>query len=123
MVQPVQNAGVGETHRIRPINIAPAGMFDARMRMGAAPGRAHDHDDAPGRAHEYYYAPAMIKAIAKDGADLPIAQQVDVEVSPRLGVGETADFLFTPTKPGVYDLIIGYDPEMSWHQRWEVAER
>jgi FtsP/CotA-like multicopper oxidase with cupredoxin domain len=57
MDQPVQHARVGETHRIRLINIAPAGMFDARMRMGAGPG------------------------------------------------------------------IIGYDPELSWHQRWEVAER
>ena len=42
------------------------------------------------------------------------------EVSPRLGVGEAADFTFTPTEPGTYELVIGYAPVLSWRQRWEV---
>ena len=102
--QPVQHAVVGETHRIRVINIAPAGMISARMLKGESP--------------------VLLKAIAKDGADLPEHQQIELEASPRLGVGETADFTFTPTEPGTYELEIGYPrPEARWRQTWKVVDR
>lgn len=97
--QPVQHAVVGETHRIRVINIAPAGMITARMVQGEQP--------------------VPLRALAKDGADLPVHQQVPVEVSPRMGVGETADFTFTPEKAGTYELVIGYR-RFAWRQPWVV---
>lgn len=100
MEQPVQHATVGETHRIRLIHIAPAGRISARMLK----------DEKP----------VPIKALAKDGADLPPHQQVDVDVTPRMGVGETADFTFTPTEPGTYELVVGY-PQKNWRQKWVVA--
>ena len=100
--QPVQYATVGEQHRIRVINIAPAGMIMARMTKEEEP--------------------VPLTAIAKDGADLPAHQQVPVEVTPRLGVGETADFVFAPTEPGSYELMIGYGPRASWRQKWEVTD-
>ena len=40
------------------------------------------------------------RAIAKDGADLPSAQARMGAARVRLGVGETADFEFTPQRPG-----------------------
>ncbi len=97
---PTQHTSVGETHRIRVINIAPAGNVTAHMLL----------DDAP----------VLLKAIAKDGADLPIHQQVDLEVSPKMGVGETADFAFTPSRPGTYELVIG-TPRLKWRQKWVVV--
>lgn len=102
MEQPVQRAAVGETHRIRLINIAPSGAVTVRMLR----------DEAP----------VPLRAIAKDGAALPIHQQVELDVSPRFGVGETADYAFTPTEPGTYDLVVGYGPQRNWHQTWIVVE-
>ncbi len=99
-VQPVQHAFVGETHRIRIMHIAPAGNITARMMKG---------DQA-----------VPLKFIAKDGADLPDNQQVDLNVSARFGVGETADFAFTPSEPGSYEFYVGY-PRNKWAQTWEVA--
>jgi FtsP/CotA-like multicopper oxidase with cupredoxin domain len=100
--QPLQQAHVGETHRIRLMHIAPAGNIVVRMLK----------DDQP----------VPIKYIAKDGADLPEHQQINIEVSPRYGVGETADFAFTPIKPGMYELQIGSfnNPKRRWKQAWEV---
>ena len=98
--QPVLFARVGETHRLRLINIAPAGRVYVQMKNG---------DEI-----------VQLKAIAKDGADLPPHQQVGVERSPVYGVGETADFAFTPTEPGTYTLEINY-PQNGWSQTWEVG--
>ena len=100
MEQPVQHAVVGETHRIRLIHIAPAGQLSVHMLKGEAP--------------------VLLKAIAKDGADLPVNQQVDLEVSHILGVGETADFTFTPHEPGTYELVFGYHWG-NWRQTWKVV--
>ena len=72
MEQPVQHAVVGEAHRIRLIHIAPAGQLSVRMLKGEIP--------------------VLLKAVAKDGSELPVNQQIDLEISPILGVGETADF-------------------------------
>jgi FtsP/CotA-like multicopper oxidase with cupredoxin domain len=97
---PVQKAKIGETHRLRLINIAPAGNGWIRVTK--------DGEIIP------------IKTIAKDGADLPITQQKDVEVSQRIFVGETADFSFTPSEPGIYELKINY-MMAKWVQKWEVS--
>jgi FtsP/CotA-like multicopper oxidase with cupredoxin domain len=99
--QPVQHAVVGEEHRIRVINIAPAGMIMARMTK----------EDKP----------VDLIAFAKDGADLPPHQMVGLDETPRLGVGETADFLFKPSEAGTYELMVGYGPRAGWRQRWEVS--
>ena len=98
--QPAQRAVVGEEHRIRIINIAPAGMIRARMLKGDT--------NVP------------LISFAKDGADLPEHQQVAVDETPRLGVGETADFVFAPSEPGQYELRIGYNPRAEWRQTWDV---
>lgn len=99
--QPDIQIKAGELHRIRVINIAPAGNISVRMLKG----------------EESY----PIMALAKDGADLPESQQVQIEESPRFGVGETADFLFTATEPGNYELVVGYSPKFSWRQKWIVG--
>lgn len=97
---PDQHIKMGETHRLRIINIAPAGNGWVRMTK--------DDKIIP------------IKAIAKDGADFPLAQQIEVEVSPRLFVGETADYSFTPTEPGVYTFKVNY-MMARWEQTWVVT--
>ena len=97
---PDQEAKLGETHRLRVINIAPAGNGWVRMTK----------DDKI----------VAIKAIAKDGADLPLPQQHEVDVSPRLFVGETADYSFTPTEPGVYTFKVNY-MMARWEQTWIVT--
>jgi hypothetical protein len=48
---------------------------------------------------------------------------VPAEQSGRFGVGETADFAFTPTEPGTYTLHIGYSPSDRWQQTWTVTDR
>jgi manganese oxidase len=50
--------------------------------------------------------PVRWRARAKDGADLPAHQQVDGEAEVRLAVGETYDFVWTPTEPGDYLLEV-----------------
>lgn len=100
--QPDIHAVVGATHRIRVINIAPAGNIGVHMMVGDEP--------------------VPLLAVAKDGADLPQHQQVPVERSIRYGVGETADFEFTPEEPGTYTLYVGYRGG-PWAQKWIVSER
>ena len=46
------------------------------------------------------------RAVAKDGAELPPAQAVSLPARVLMGPGETADFEFTPTKPGVAELVV-----------------
>lgn len=94
-------AAVGERHRFRVVNIAPAGMLTAWI-TGPDGERV------------------AFRLFAKDGADLPAHQQVEVTDLPRLGVGETADFVWTPGAPGVYELRVGYGPPASIAQRWVV---
>ncbi len=96
----LQQAVVGETHRIRLMHIAPAGRVSVKMTKNGKP--------------------VPIKFIAKDGADLPEHQQILVDESARYGVGETADFTFTPKEPGTYELIVGYRGN-PWEQTWEVT--
>lgn len=100
--QPDGVAAVGERHRFRVINIAPAGNITAWITRG--------DETVP------------ITLLAKDGADLPAHQQVPVETLARLFVGETADFTWTPDEPGTYELRVGYAPAPEAHlvQRWVV---
>jgi len=100
--QPDGIAAVGERHRFRLINIAPAGNITAWITRG--------EETVPITLH------------AKDGADLPEHQRVPVETLARLFVGETADFTWTPEKPGTYELRVGYAPAPEAHlvQRWVV---
>ena len=101
--QPSKATTVGERHRFRVINIAPAGMVSAwLMRDGE---------------------PLPIRLLAKDGADLPAHQQVEVDELPEIGVGETADFTWTPTAPGTYEIRVGFAPEFSFAQTWVVTEK
>ena len=100
-MQPDAEAVVGETHRFRVIHIAPAGQLSAWLTK--------DGQVIPITLH------------AKDGADLPLHQRVPVDRLPRLGVGETADFTWTPSEPGVYELRIGYNRRISFPQRWVVT--
>lgn len=46
------------------------------------------------------------RLVAKDGADLPATQRVEVVASFDLGVGETRDVEWTPPSPGVYVLEV-----------------
>ena len=97
---PSQNAIAGENHRLRLINIGPAG--NGRMSV------TKDGESIP------------IKFIAKDGADLPAAQQKEVERTTKLFVGETADFEFTPSEPGTYQIEFKY-MGTTWKQTWDVS--
>jgi FtsP/CotA-like multicopper oxidase with cupredoxin domain len=99
--QPDAETTVGTTHRFRVIHIAPAGQLTAWV--------SRDGEVVPIRLH------------AKDGADLPEQQQVLVDRLPRLGVGETADFLWTPDAPGVYQVHIGFGEGLNFPQRWVVT--
>jgi hypothetical protein len=84
------------------MHIAPAGNITAQMIMNNEP--------------------MTLRYIAKDGADLPVNQQVDVKITPRYGVGETADFNFTPSVAGLYEFHIGY-PQEKWIETWDVVSR
>lgn len=99
--QPDARAVTGETHRFRIIHIAPAGQVTAFM--------TRDGVRIP------------VRLLAKDGADLPVHQQVEVNALPRMGVGETADFTWTPEAPGVYELSVGYGGMGMHTQRWIVT--
>jgi FtsP/CotA-like multicopper oxidase with cupredoxin domain len=101
--QPDATAQVGERHRFRVINIAPAGRISAWLTL--------DGDIMPITLH------------AKDGADLPPHQRVPVDRLPHLSVGETADFTWTPTAPGTYELHVGKGPEANLVQRWVVRRK
>jgi FtsP/CotA-like multicopper oxidase with cupredoxin domain len=98
--QPDAEAVVGETHRFRVMHIAPAGQLSAWLTK--------DGEVIPITLH------------AKDGADLPLHQRTAVDRLPNLGVGETADFTWTPAGPGVYELHIGYR-RVNFSQRWVVT--
>lgn len=98
--QPDQETAVGVTHRFRIVHIAPAGQITAWITRG---------DEV-----------IPITLLAKDGADLPVQQRVPVERLERLGVGEAADFTWTPAEPGEYVLHIGFNDERNLTQRWTV---
>ncbi len=98
--QPDIYARVGEAHRLRLINIAPAGAVMMWMIKDGEP--------------------VEIQMFAKDGADLPVNQRINVEVGLRIGVGETVDHLFSPLEPGIYELRVGNSFEYYRSQKWIV---
>ncbi|HLO81450.1 MAG TPA: multicopper oxidase domain-containing protein [Chitinophagaceae bacterium] len=101
--QPTQDARVGESHRIRLINIQPAGDIKIRMELDSIP--------------------YPMKSIAKDGTDFPLIQQTYLKESAFFGVGETADFVFKPLKAGVYNLkVIIVEGQFFWTQKWVVKD-
>jgi len=101
--QAPKNARVGETHRLRLINIQPADDIKIRMEKDSMP--------------------VPVKFIAKDGTDLPRLQQTFLKESAFFGVGETADFEFTPLKAGIYDLkVIMVEGVYFWNQKWIVTD-
>ena len=69
---------VGTKYRLRFIDMAPDATLDITASVGGEPLRWH--------------------ALAKDGADLPPALQKHMAAQFRMGVGETYDFSWTPTK-------------------------
>lgn len=96
---PVQKAITGEMHRIRLINIGPAGGVKINFTK--------NKETVP------------VLAYAKDGADFPPSQQIKLDYPGKIYVGETADYMFHPQEPGVYELNIKYMMG-SWKQIWEV---
>jgi hypothetical protein len=99
--QPDMHAKVGETHRIRLINIAPAGDVKVCVLKGDKP--------------------VQMKFIAKDGTDLPVQQQRLMKESEFFGVGETADFAFKPLSAGTYTLqFVMVEGLFFWSQKWIV---
>ncbi len=77
---------VGETHRLRFIDINPATDMWFMIRRDSS------------------YADWT--PLAKDGADLPVSQQRPTPARVRLAVGETRDVLFTPATPGEWQLRV-----------------
>ena len=101
--QPVQNAYTGEEHRLRLLNIEPAGSIKISVEKEGKP--------------------VGIKFIAKDGIDLPTIQQTSLNESQFFGVGETADFMFKPLKAGVYNLHVIIGGDLGWSQKWVVTDK
>jgi FtsP/CotA-like multicopper oxidase with cupredoxin domain len=76
----------GVVHRFRLINIGAAGVVRYSLRADTAL--------------------VQWRARAKDGADLPDALRVMQPAMQLVAVGETYDFEFTPSAPGVYELNV-----------------
>ncbi|NNG17866.1 MAG: multicopper oxidase domain-containing protein [Gemmatimonadales bacterium] len=82
---PLDLAG-GTTHRLRFLNIAPAGGLPVSLSKDSLP--------------------VTWRPLAKDGADLPPSQSTSRPARLFIQVGETADFEFTPPSRGDYHLRI-----------------
>lgn len=78
----------GETHRLRFINIT---LTNGGLRAYLV---AADS------------APVRWTAAAKDGWELPPPQRVERAAEQSVSIGETYDFLFTPSRPGRYTLQV-----------------
>ena len=100
--QPDMYVEAGESHRLRLLSIGPASASSLWMTKNGEP--------------------YPLTALAKDGADLPSSQQVEVDRGIFIGPGETVDYTFTPREPGEYVLGIGPDPNFSWFQKWIVSD-
>jgi FtsP/CotA-like multicopper oxidase with cupredoxin domain len=84
---PAQEFRVGETYRLRFINMSTDDLKRVRLI---------DADESE-----------LWRLVAKDGADLPATGIVDGPAElRRIGVGETYDFEWTPTRPGELTLEI-----------------
>jgi FtsP/CotA-like multicopper oxidase with cupredoxin domain len=89
----------GETHRLRFVSIHPDWAITYTLRNDSTVARW--------------------RAVAKDGADLPAAVATVRPAFVVMGPGETSDFEFTPTTPGVWRIdVASLDP--GWHIPLEV---
>ncbi|MEI2719340.1 MAG: multicopper oxidase domain-containing protein [Gemmatimonadales bacterium] len=95
-----QPLALGVPHRMRFINIGPAGVLQFAMRRDTTV--------------------SSWRALAKDGADLPAAKRTVGPAQLRIDAGETYDFEFTPTEPGTYELSATLGPPARWRQRFIV---
>jgi FtsP/CotA-like multicopper oxidase with cupredoxin domain len=77
---------VGETHRLRIVSIHPDWRIAFTLKTDSTV--------------------AQWRAIAKDGADLPLAVATVRPAHVEMGPGQTADFEFTPTEPGEWRLEV-----------------
>jgi FtsP/CotA-like multicopper oxidase with cupredoxin domain len=96
----------GESHRLRFINmtVVSAGL---QMHLLAADGTA-----------------TQWLSVAKDGMDLPAHQRVTRAARQPVSIGETYDFMFTPTAPGRYLLQMrASNGNVRAQQAIEVAAR
>ena len=88
---------VGQSYRLRFINILPAGVLPFQIRRG---------DEL-----------AEWRALAKDGFALPAHQAVNGPALARLSVGMTFDAEFTPRAAGTYLLKVPAPPTMTSYER------
>lgn len=93
----------GVTHRLRLISINPQTII-VHFKLGTDTSFAR-------------WTP-----VAKDGADLPLAQSTSRPAFVALGTGETEDFLFTPERPGTLRLDIATN-RAGWHALVQVNVR
>lgn len=85
---------VGETHRLRIVSIHPDWRIAFTLQNDSSLARW--------------------RPIAKDGADLPPAMQRARAAHVEMGPGQTADFAFTPTRPGTWRMEIR-SVETGWY--------
>lgn len=90
---------VGETHRLRIVAIHPDWRIAFTLQNDSSLARW--------------------RPIAKDGADLPLAMQRARAAHVEMGPGQTADFAFTPTRPGVWRMEVR-SVETGWYIPLEV---
>lgn len=94
---------VGETVRLRFIDIGPADAFMFRMLRDSVP--------------------AEWRPVAKDGFELPASQSRVGPASVRVDVGETFDAEFTPTVEGTYRLVSPVGPDERYERLFIVHRR
>ncbi|MBA3645618.1 MAG: multicopper oxidase domain-containing protein [Gemmatimonadaceae bacterium] len=101
VASPMIGMRVGEAHRFRFVNISPAGRLDYSLRRDTTL--------------------VAWRALAKDGANLPVSQATMQPAKVTVAVGETYDFEFKPTEPGEYTLsapVGGSGPKkVTWGRR------
>jgi FtsP/CotA-like multicopper oxidase with cupredoxin domain len=90
---------VGETHRLRIVSVHPDWRIAFTLQNDSSLARW--------------------RPIAKDGADLPAAMRMPRAAHVEMGPGQTADFTFTPTRPGTWRMEIR-SVETGWFIPLEV---
>lgn len=91
---------VGRPARLRLLSLAWTNPTPTISLMAES-----DSGDGRGAPHIVEWTP-----IAKDGFDLPAAAQTPRDARQVISMGETYDYSFTPTRPGVYVLSVRPSP-------------
>lgn len=94
---------VGETSRLRFIDIGPAGEFGFRMLRDSVP--------------------TEWRPVAKDGFELPASQSRVGPAFVKLDVGETFDAEFTPAEEGTYRLVSQLGPGKRYERLFIVHRK